>query len=153
LKFVPQAMPAAVQKVVERIGENCEPALCTVLFLGGAGGSLRAGVTENPILLTRSIKNLITNVTCGGAPAYVWPGGGIMVMVDVSRMPDNSFGYVPTPAIVAPVEFTMKLTDYAALGGYTNQVRPLSEVLGAKHATVAQAPQNPWPIGTRPVVG
>ena len=153
LKFVPQAMPAPVQKVVERIGENCEPALCTVLFLGGAGGSLRAGVTENPILLTRSIKNLITNVTCGGAPAYVWPGGGIMVMVDVSRMPDNSFGYVPTPAIVAPVEFTMKLTDYAALGGYTNQVRPLSEVLGAKHATVAQAPQNPWPIGTRPVVG
>jgi hypothetical protein len=76
-----------------------------------------------------------------------------MVMVDVSRMPDNSFGYVPTPAIVAPVEFTMKLTDYAALGGYTAQVRPLSEVLGAKHATVAQAPQNPWPIGTRPVVG
>jgi hypothetical protein len=153
LKFVPQAMPAAIQKVVERIGENCEPALCTVLFLGGAGGSLRAGVTENPILLTRSIKNLITNVTCGGAPAYVWPGGGIMVMVDVSRMPDNSFGYVPTPAIVAPVEFTMKLTDYAALGGYTNQVRPLSEVLSAKHATVAQAPQNPWPIGARPVVG
>jgi hypothetical protein len=29
--------------------ENCEPALCTVLFIGGAGGSLRAGVTENPV--------------------------------------------------------------------------------------------------------
>jgi 6-hydroxynicotinate reductase len=154
LKFVAAPMPAAVQKVVERIGENCEPALCTVLFLGGAGGSLRAGVTENPILLTRSIKKLITNVTCGGAPAYVWPGGGIMVMVDVSRMPDNSFGYVPTPAIVAPVEFTMKLSDYAALGGYVDRVRPLSSVLAeAKHATVAQSPQNPWPIGEKPVVG
>jgi hypothetical protein len=35
--------------VVERIAENCEPALCTVLFMGGAGGSLRAGVTENPV--------------------------------------------------------------------------------------------------------
>ena len=25
---------------MERIGENCEPALCTVLFMAGAGGSL-----------------------------------------------------------------------------------------------------------------
>jgi hypothetical protein len=83
----PAAMPAAVQKVVDRIGENCEPALATVLFLGGAGGSLRAGVTENPILLTRSIKHLLTRVTCGGAPVYVWPGGGITVMADVARMP------------------------------------------------------------------
>ena len=77
-------MPAAVRRVVDRIGENCEPALCTVLFVGGAGGSLRAGVTENPILLTRSIKSLLTSVTCGGAPAYIWPGGGITVMVDVA---------------------------------------------------------------------
>ena len=29
------------------------------------------------------------------------------VMVDVLRMPDNSFGYVPTPALVAPIEFSM----------------------------------------------
>ena len=27
-------MPAAVRAVVDRIGENCEPSLCTVLFLG-----------------------------------------------------------------------------------------------------------------------
>ena len=38
-----------VTAVVERIGENCEPALTTVLFMAGAGGSLRAGVTENPV--------------------------------------------------------------------------------------------------------
>ena len=42
---------------VERIGENCEPALCTVLFMAGAGGSLRAGVTENPVRLTRSVRD------------------------------------------------------------------------------------------------
>jgi 6-hydroxynicotinate reductase len=42
--------------VVERIGENCEPALTTVLFMAGAGGSLRAGVTENPVRLTRSVR-------------------------------------------------------------------------------------------------
>jgi hypothetical protein len=63
------AMPLAVRRVVERIGENCEPSLCTVLFVAGAGGSLRAGVTENPVLLTRAIKASLVNVTCGGAPA------------------------------------------------------------------------------------
>ena len=134
LELLPAPMPDAVTKVVERIGENCEPALCTVLFLGGAGGSLRAGVTENPILLTRSIKDRLTKVTCGGAESFVWPGGGIMVMADVSQMPDNSFGTVPTPAIVAPIEFSLTLADYLALGGYAEQVRTLDDVVAnAKH--------------------
>ncbi len=154
LQFVPAPMPAALQKVVDRIGENCEPALCTVLFLGGAGGSLRAGVTDNPIALTRSIKELLTNVTAGGAPAYVWPGGGIMMMVDVMRMPDNAFGYVPTPAIVAPIEFIMKLSDYEAMGGYMHRLQRIEDVLASeKFRLVAQDQRNPWPIGAKPVVG
>ena len=45
-------LPDALEESVARIRENCEPALCTVLFMGGAGGSLRAGVTENPVKLT-----------------------------------------------------------------------------------------------------
>ncbi len=91
--------------------------------------SLRAGVTENPVLLTRAIKRALVNVTCGGAPAYVWPGGGITVMADVMRMPDNSFGTVPTPAIVAPIEFSMRRDDYAALGGHMEHVFPLEQAL------------------------
>ena len=147
LQFRAAQMPEALKKVVLRIGENCEPALCTVLFLGGAGGSLRAGVTDNPIALTRSIKNLLTNVTAGGAPAYIWPGGGIMMMVDVMRMPDNAFGYVPTPAIVAPIEFTMRLADYAALGGYMERVRALADVLASEKVQLqAQDARNPWPL-------
>jgi hypothetical protein len=122
-------MPAPVRTVVERIAENCEPALCTVLFMGGAGGSLRAGVTENPVRLTRSVKDLITRVTCGGAPVYVWPGGGITVMVDVLAMPDKSFGYVPTPALVLPIEFTLPLAQYAAIGGHMDHVVTLQHVL------------------------
>jgi 6-hydroxynicotinate reductase len=149
LRLIPAEMPVAVRKVVERIGENCEPALCTVLFMGGAGGSLRAGVTENPIALTRSVKDMFTQVTCGGAPAYVWPGGGIMVMVDVMRMPDRSFGSVPTPAIVAPIEFSLKRDDYIALGGYRDRIRPLEEILrGEKFRTIAWDPSNPWPHRT-----
>ncbi len=163
--LVPQAatLPGPVQNIVDRIGENCEPSLCTVLFVGGAGGSLRAGVTSNPVRLTRAIKQGRVNVTCGGAPAYVWPGGGITVMVDVLRMPDNSFGSVPTPAIVAPIEFSMTLDDYRALGGHMAYVRPLAHVLatGSWHADgapqgrrfVAPAPGNPWPLGQAPLLG
>jgi hypothetical protein len=163
LNPVEQPMPLEVRAIVERIGENCEPSLATVLFLGGAGGSMRAGVTENPVRLTRAIKQALVNVTCGGAPAYVWPGGGITVMADVMRMPDNSFGTVPTPAIVAPIEFSMKLDDYRALGGHMAYVRTLDEALrrGAWHnegaPTALQwavgAPSNPWPLAQGPLLG
>jgi len=147
LRMVPAELPPEVKKVVDRIGENCEPALCTVLFLGGAGGSLRAGVTENPVALTRSVKDALTRVTCGGAPAYVWPGGGIMVMVDVMRMPDESFGSVPTPAIVAPIEFSLRRDDYARLGGHVDRVRPLADVLARERVRVTGwDADNPWPL-------
>ncbi len=88
----PAPLPEALRGPVQVIEENCEPALTTVLFVGGAGGSLRAGVTGNPVRLTRSVAAAVTNVTCGGAPAYRWPGGGITVMADVTRMPSASFG-------------------------------------------------------------
>jgi hypothetical protein len=143
----PARMPEAVQRVVERIGENCEPSLASVLYVAGAGGSLRAGVTDNPVRLTRSIKDLLVNVTCGGAPVYVWPGGGITVMVDVARMPAASFGSVPTPAIVSPIEFTMRLDDYRALGGHMSRVRRLEDVLAGADYQVVEAPSgNPWPL-------
>ncbi|MBV9622651.1 MAG: 6-hydroxynicotinate reductase, partial [Acidobacteria bacterium] len=129
LRPIEKELPAALIESVLRIKENCEPALSTVLFMGGAGGSLRAGVTENPVRLTRSIKNNFTRVTCGGAPVYIWPGGGITLMVDVTLVPENAFGYVPTPALVAPIEFMLKLEDYAALGGHMDHVQPLSSLL------------------------
>jgi hypothetical protein len=146
LKPVPAAMPEPLQATVELIGENCEPALTTVLFMAGAGGSLRAGVTENPVRLTRSVRQALTRVTCGGAPVYVWPGGGITLMVDVTRMPEGSFGSVPTPAIVAPIEFTLSLEDYGALGGYTESVCPIAEVIQDERAQLtAWHRDNPWP--------
>ncbi|MBZ5681137.1 MAG: 6-hydroxynicotinate reductase [Acidobacteriia bacterium] len=143
-------LPPALQESVARIRENCEPALCTVLFMGGAGGSLRAGVTENPVKLTHSVGDALTRVTCGGAPVYIWPGGGITFMVDVSRMPENAFGYVPTPALVAPIEFTLKLADYAALGGYVDHVRPLSSINREEEGRkrVPARSDNPWPLAS-----
>ena len=121
-------LPPALRHSVERIKENCEPALSTVIFMAGAGGSLRSGVTENPVRLTKSVKDAMTRVTAGGAPCYVWPGGGITFMVDVTTLPENAFGSVPTPALVGPIEFTMTRVAYAAIGGHMQHVRSLADV-------------------------
>ncbi|MCE2897508.1 MAG: 6-hydroxynicotinate reductase [Betaproteobacteria bacterium] len=149
LRPQPAPLPAAIAAAVARIAENCEPALCSVLFMGGAGGSLRAGVTENPVRLTRSVKDALTRVTCGGAPVYVWPGGGITVMVDVLRMPRRAFGSVPTPALVLPIEFTLRREHYAALGGHMDSIVDLAEVLRRQRRTAFDwQPANPWPFGS-----
>jgi 6-hydroxynicotinate reductase len=129
LQPVKRDLPDGLRRSVELIEENCEPALCSVLFMAGAGGSLRAGVTQNPVKLTRSVRVEDTSVTCGGAPVFVWPGGGITLMVDVLAMPEGSFGYVPTPAIVAPLEFTISRANYAVLGGHVDAIRSVSDVL------------------------
>jgi len=128
--LVPQKKetPEPLKASAALIAENCEPSVCSVLFMGGAGGSLRAGVTDNPVRLTRSVKEQLTHVSCGGAQAYVWPGGGITVMVNVLDMPTQSFGYVPTPALVAPIEFSLRVSDYEALGGYMDHIRPVSQI-------------------------
>jgi 6-hydroxynicotinate reductase len=158
LEPVRKDVPSRLLPSVQRIEENCEPALCTVLFMGGAGGSLRAGVTENPVQLTRSVKDTITKVTIGGAPAYVWPGGGITLMVDVTQLPENAFGYVPTPALVAPIEFTLRRDDYEHLGGHMRHVVSLNDARHGKtglqddhllqgRKDVRAKPGVPWPPG------
>jgi len=150
LKPVSADMPSELAKSVELIRENCEPAMTSVLFIAGAGGSLRAGVTENPVRLTRSVKDSLTYVSSGGAPVFVWPGGGITYMVDVLRMPDNSFGSVPTPAIVAPIEFTLRLDDYRTMGGHMDSVVHLDDVATTQDRLrqVEWRPDNPWPYAT-----
>jgi hypothetical protein len=150
LRPLEKELPATLIESVARIEENCEAALCTVLFMGGAGGSLRAGVTENPIRLTRSVRDALTRITCGGSPVYVWPGGGITFMVDVSLMPEKAFGYVPTPALVAPIEFTLKLADYAALGGYMDRVRPLNSILFDETGRLSVRENRPGPVPSDP---
>ena len=146
LSPVPAPCPAPLKASADLIAENCEPSTCSVLFVAGAGGSLRAGVTENPVRLTRSVKDALTYVSCGGAETYIWPGGGITVMVDVLAMPSGSFGYVPTPALVAPIEFTMRLSDYAKLGGHLNNVRPVGEVVTPDIRRVSDLPNPSDPM-------
>ena len=93
----------------------------------------------------------LTRVTCGGAPVYIWPGGGITFMVDVTLMPADSFGYVPTPALVSPIEFTLRLEDYRALGGHMDSVIPLEEVATRPDVKLTRwHERNPWPWAPAP---
>lgn len=145
LRPVQQKLPQSLKTSVELIDENCEPSLCTVLFVGGAGGSLRAGVARNPVRLTRSVQSGVTRLTSGGAETFVWPGGGITFMVDVTRLPDGAFGYVPTPALVAPLEFTLPRAEYLAMGGHEAAIRTLAQFLqeGGEYPTEARVQR--WP--------
>ncbi|MBC7433871.1 MAG: 6-hydroxynicotinate reductase, partial [Rubritepida sp.] len=147
-RLISAPMPATIAATVARIGENCEPALTSILFMAGAGGSLRAGVTDNPILLTRAVQDGRVRLTMGGAPCTLWPGGGITIMADVLDLPDGAFGSVPTPALVAPLEFTLPATLYAAMGGHVAQAVPLARVLQEYGATARRQPMPgrlPWP--------
>jgi hypothetical protein len=84
-------------------------------------------------------------------------------MVDVMKMPENSFGTVPTPAIVAPIEFSMKLDDYRRLGGHMDYVQSIDRILhtgswhqdGAPTARVLQerGDKNHWPFSDPPMLG
>ena len=141
----PRHLPEALRATVGLIDENCEPSLCTVLFMGGAGGSLRAGVTKNPVRLTRSVQAGETVLTSGGAKCYVWPGGGITFMVDVMRLPAGAFGYVPTPALVAPLEFTLPRDAYLAMGGHEGAITSVDRILaeGGEYPTAARV--QGWP--------
>jgi hypothetical protein len=85
----------------------------------------------------------------GGAPVTLWPGGGITIMVDVTRMPKRAFGSVPTPAIVAPIEFTLPRAFYERLGGHAADIVSIAEVIRslAPEARIDAWPRdNPWPF-------
>ena len=61
----------------------------------------------------------------------------------------RTFGSVPTPALVAPLEFTLPKAAYLALGGHETAIRSLTQVLadGGEYATAAQI--SAWPGGAR----
>ena len=58
-------------------------------------------------------------------------------MVDVTRLPKGAFGYVPTPALVAPLEFTLPRADYLGMGGHEESIRTLDELMVEAPATAA----------------
>ena len=106
------------------ISSSCEPSRVSAVYMGGAGGSARAGVTRFPIKLTKAIHSAKASLTVGGAPTYVLPGGGINFMVDVERVKQGAFYWTPTPATICPIEYTMTLSDYGEMGGHVEAMKP-----------------------------
>ena len=119
-------MTTAAQAAVNMIVDNCEEARVSAVYVGGTGGSARAGVTTYPIKLSRAVHAGEAKLTIGGAEAYILPGGGINFLVDVEKVEPKAFTWVPTPATVAPVEYTMTRRKYEEIGGHVESIKPLA---------------------------
>lgn len=119
-------MPATTEATtaITELAQSCQEAKVSAVYCGGSGGSARAGVTRYPIRLTRAVHAMKARLTIGGAPAFVLPGGGINFMVDVEKVMPGAFTWVPTPATVCPIEYTMTLEDYKAMGGHEEAIKP-----------------------------
>ncbi|RLB28358.1 MAG: 6-hydroxynicotinate reductase, partial [Deltaproteobacteria bacterium] len=115
-------------ELIEMIQNHCEPSRVSGLYVGGSGGSWRAGVSTYPIKLTRAVHEKRAVITVGGAPSFILPGGGINFLVDVEKVKAGVFSWIPTPATVAPIEVTMRLDDYKQIGGHLGSIRTLREL-------------------------
>ncbi len=125
VKEIPMTEKAA--KVVKAINENCQGSMTSVMYCGGTGGSARGGVCKHPVKITEAVHDGIANLTIGGAPAFVYPGGGINFIVDTAKVVNKAFTWVPTPATVAPVEYTMTKADYEKMGGHMDQIKNVED--------------------------
>jgi Fe-S-cluster-containing dehydrogenase component len=115
-------------KVVKAIYDNCEESKVSVMYSGGTGGSARGGVCNYPLALSRAVHSGKAILTVGGAPTYVMPGGGINFIVDTNSVVDKAFTWVPTPATVAPIEYTMTKEDYESIGGHMSQIISVEDI-------------------------
>ena len=113
---------------LETIADSCEPSRVSAVYTAGSGGSARAGVTRFPVKLTQAVHAGKAHLTVGGAGGFIWPGGGISFMVDVERVKAGSFYWTPTPATICPLEYTMLVEDYEAMGGHMAAMKPFKAV-------------------------
>lgn len=113
-----------VLEAVNALADTCQESRVSAVYCGGCGGGARAGVTRYPIKLSRAVHAMKARLTIGGAPAFVLPGRGINFRVDVEKVMPGAFTWVPTPATVCPVEYTMTLEDFRAIGGHEEAIKP-----------------------------
>lgn len=131
-RFHPVDVPAPAMELSRMISENKESALTSAVYMGGCGGSARAGVSGNPVQLNRAVHSGKVRLSIGGVPAYVLPGGGINFMVDVQKMQWRSFSWTPSPAVVAPIEYTMEIETYYAMGGHKRKMHTIEDIMAKR---------------------
>lgn len=118
------AMTSEAQAVIKELADSCQESRTSGIYCGGSGGSARGGVTRYPIKLTQAVHAMKARLTIGGAPTFLLPGGGINFLVDVERVMPGAFTWVPTPATVCPIEYTMTLDEFRKIGGHEEAVKP-----------------------------
>ncbi len=137
-EFVEEAPSADANLFLETLRDSCQPSRISAIFAAGVGGSARAGVTKNPIKLTRAVHEGKVTVTIGGARPFIFPGGGINFLVDVERIKYGSIYLSPTPSFVIPVEYTMTLDTFKGIGGHVEAIRPVEDMLNEHKAQSAK---------------
>ena len=128
-EFVEDTPTADALKFIDVLQESCELSRVSAVFAAGVGGSARAGVTKNPVRLTRAVHAGKVRLTIGGARPFIFPGGGINFLVDVEQIRFGSIYLSPTPSFVLPVEYTMRLETFREIGGHIEALRPIEEVV------------------------
>ncbi len=108
---------------IKLMRENCQESKVTAIFSGGVGGSARAGVTKNPIKLTKAIHSGDVRLTIGGAKPFIFPGGGINFIVDLNKIKSGAIYLSPTPSFILPVEFTMTMKTFKEIGGHIDSIK------------------------------
>lgn len=123
-----------IMDVIEVIKKRSEPSRVSALYVGGIGGGVRRSLSRDfPLKVSKAIAEGKIIVTSGGAPVFVLPGGGITFFVDVEKVPQKSFAWIPTPCTVAPLEFTMEKETFDEIGAYPGVIKPLSVILDEIH--------------------
>lgn len=122
-------VPADLEAFRRMAADCCEDSRVSAMYYAGVGGSARAGVTVDPIQITKAVHRGDAVLTIAGAPTFVMPGGGITFLADVEKMVDHPFNFTPSPAVLAPIEYTMTVENYAEIKGHMSAIRIKDDVL------------------------
>lgn len=122
-------IPEALEAFRRLAADACEDSRVSAMYYAGVGGSARAGVTVDPIRLTRAVHSGDAELSIAGAKTFVMPGGGITFLADVEKMLDHPFSYTASPAVVAPIEYTILKEKYREIGGHMEAVRSKEEAV------------------------
>lgn len=129
LEPVEKPIPPKVQEVLDYMRDNCEPCNCHVSVVAGFGGGIRDVISNTRTLnVNDALHAGKLKYTICGQPVYIMPGGGITAEGWVENMPEGAFTWVPTPAMVCPMEITMTKETYKEIGGYMDAIVPVDEL-------------------------
>ena len=128
-EFLEEPISPEANEFIAVLRDSCEPSAVSAVLAAGVGGSARAGVTKNPIQLTRAVHAGKVAITIGGAKPFIFPGGGINFLVDAAKIKYGSIYLSPTPSFVLPVEYTMRLETFKDIGGHLEAVQPVDKIL------------------------